>query len=180
MAISSIIFVSFSTAILFYIEQEIMLSLLSGLLGLANVGLLYFNWPPAKFFIGEAGTSFNSFTISAIIMISLWKSTPILFVWLILLAYYLTDTSLTTFIRLFKYPQTWYRPHRSHAYQNLARIWGNHLKMLSIVWSINLLWLLPLALLAYYIPEKGWLFCLFAYLPLILFALRFGPLYEDY
>jgi Fuc2NAc and GlcNAc transferase len=179
MAISSIIFVSFSAATLFFIKQEITLSTLLVLLGLANIGLLYFNWPPARIFLGEAGTYFNSYALSAIVMASLWKSTPILWVWLILLAYYLTDTTMTTLVRLFKYPKTWYKPHRSHAYQNLARIWDNHLKMLGIVWAINLLWLLPLALLAFFIPDKGWLFFLIAYLPIIAFALKFGPLYED-
>jgi len=48
MAISSIIFVSFSAATLFLVEQDTTLSLLLVLLGLANVGLLYFNWPPRK------------------------------------------------------------------------------------------------------------------------------------
>jgi len=179
MAISSIIFVSFSSATLFFIKQDTTLALLLVLLGLANVGLLYFNWPPAKIFLGDAGTYFNSFALSAIIMASLWKSIPMVWVWLILLAYYLTDTTLTTLIRLFKHPKTWYKPHRSHAYQNLARIWNNHFKMLGIVWVINLLWLLPLALLAFFIPEKGGLFFLLAYLPIILFTLKFGPLYDD-
>ena len=179
MAISSIIFVSFSAAALFLIAQDTTVSLLLILLGLANIGLLYFNWPPAKFFLGDVGSSFNSFALSAIIMVSLWKSTPIVWVWLILLAYYLTDTTLTTLMRLIKFPKHWYKPHRSHAYQNLARIWNNHLKMLSIVWAVNLLWLLPLALLAFFIPEKGWLFFLTAYLPIVLFALKYGPLYEE-
>jgi len=51
--------------------------------------------------------------------------------------------------------------------------------MLGIVWAINLLWLLPLALLAFIIPEKGWLFFLVAYLPIVLFAFKYGTLYED-
>jgi len=179
MSISSIIFVSFSAAFLLLVEQDATLSLLLVLLGLVNIGLLYFNWPPAKMFLGDVGSYFNSFALSAIIMASLWKSIPILWVWLILLAYYLTDTTLTTLVRLIKHPKNWYKPHRSHAYQNLARIWNSHLKMLGIVWAINLLWLLPLALLAFIIPEKGWLFFLVAYLPIVLFALKYGPLYED-
>jgi len=179
MAMSSVVFVSFSMGTILFLEQESSLATVLFFLGMANLGVLYFNWPPAKVFLGDVGTSFNSFTLSVVIMGSLWTAKPIIWVWLILLAYYLTDTTLTTTVRMMKCRRTWYHPHRSHAYQNLARIWNNHLKMVSIVWGVNLIWLLPLAILAYLIPENAWLYCIIAYFPIVIFVLKYGPLYED-
>lgn len=179
MAMSSVVFVSFSMGIILFLEQESSLAIILFFLGIANLGVLYFNWPPAKVFLGDVGTSFNSYTLSVIIMSSLWTGKPIVWIWLILLAYYLTDTTLTTSVRIIKFRRTWYHPHRSHAYQNLARIWDNHLKMVSIVWLINLVWLLPLAILAYRMPENAWLYFMVAYFPVVVFVLKHGPLLED-
>ncbi len=179
MAISAVIFTSTTMATFFYLHHDVELSLLLLILGCANIGLLIFNWPPARVFLGESGSSFNSFMLSAIILASLWKPTPMLWVWLIVFAYYFTDTTMTTCTRMIKYPKTWYHPHRSHAYQNLARISDNHLKILSLVWAVNLVWLLPLAIAAYCFPQWGGLLCLLAYIPLIIFVYKFGPLYED-
>jgi len=179
MALSSVIFVCLAMAVFLSFNQLNSLASLLLILGLANLGVLYFNWPPAKVFMGDTGTNFNSFFLSTIIMASLWTSLPLVWPWLTLLAYYLTDTSLTTLTRIAKYPRKWYHPHRSHAYQNLARINDSHLKVLSLVWVINIFWLLPLSFAEFYWPEKAWAFCLTAYSPLILFSLKFGPLHED-
>jgi len=46
-------------------------------------------------------------------------------------------------------------PHRTHAYQWLARRWRSHLKATLAVLAVNLLWLLPCALLARLYPGAG-------------------------
>ena len=67
MAISSITFVAFTMALFLRAENDYILSLILLLLGTANLGVIYFNWPPAKVFIGDTGSSFNSYALSAII-----------------------------------------------------------------------------------------------------------------
>ena len=99
-------------------------------------------------------------------------------IWLIIFGYPVVDTVLTNIIRAYTLPK-WYVAHRSHAYQNLARCWGSHLKVLSLVLLIDIVWLLPLAVLAYFFPYYAWVYTLIAYCPLVVFVVKFGPLFSN-
>jgi Fuc2NAc and GlcNAc transferase len=178
MASSAVIYISTVFSIIWFIEHQQMLLLLLTLLGSATLGFIVFNWPPAKIFLGDVGTSFCSYIISVVIMISIWQEHFNILVWLIALGYYLSDTTFTTFIRIIKFPKTWYYPHRSHAYQNLARIRG-HLKILLLVWGFNLLWFLPLAILAYVFPKYSMLYFVIAYVGILPFLVKHGPLSKE-
>jgi Fuc2NAc and GlcNAc transferase len=101
-----------------------------------------------------------------------------LWTWLIFLGYLVIDTTVTLLIRLVTVKK-WYRAHRSHAYQNLARAWGDHLKMGRLVLLIELLWLFPLALLSVWMHEIAPLITAIAFFPVAIFAVRNGPLRED-
>lgn len=179
MALSATIFVLSVMSLYFYLDQEMELSLLLLFLVAANAGVLFLNWPPAKVFIGDAGASFNSFMISAIALFTSLHGQQYVWLWMILFAYYFSDTGTTLISRIILKPRNWYLPHRSHAYQNLARIWESHLKMNGLVWAINLVWVLPMSLMAYFNPHYGWLICVLTYIPLLVFTYRYGPAYED-
>jgi Fuc2NAc and GlcNAc transferase len=70
----------------------------------------------------------------------------------------------------------WYSPHRSHAYQNLARITGSHVKVTYGVLLYNLLWVLPLTVLSVYKTEIEVLISILAILPALIIAYKYGPL----
>jgi Fuc2NAc and GlcNAc transferase len=99
------------------------------------------------------------------------------FTWLVVFGYYLSDTSITTLIRII-IVKRWYGTHRSHAYQNLARILKNHTIVTNGVIIYHLLWLLPLAVSTTLTPEYKFLAVLLAFLPPIIWTIKFGPLFS--
>ena len=178
MATSGTIYVTAAAALILYLNGDHSLALLSALLCAATTGFVYYNWPPARVFLGDSGSSFFSYTIAALVLGSLWNDSMSLWTWLILLGYFVVDTTVTLLTRLVT-GSKWYRAHRSHAYQNLARIWGDHLKMVRLVLLVELLWLLPLALLSVWMHEVAPLITAVALVPIVIFAVRNGPLRED-
>lgn len=178
MATSGTLYVTAAAALILMVNDDFALALLSALLCAAAAGFAYFNWPPARVFLGDAGSSFFSYTIAALILGTLWSDGMSLWTWLILLGYFVVDTTVTLLIRVVTVKK-WYRAHRSHAYQNLTRIWGDHLKMVRIVLLIELLWLLPLGLLSAWMHSVAPLITVVALLPIVIFAARNGPLRED-
>lgn len=177
-ATSGTIFVTAAAGTILLINNAYSLALLSALLCAATAGFVYFNWPPARVFLGDSGSSFFSYTIAALILASLWNDGMSLWTWLILLGYFVVDTTVTLLIRLVTVKK-WYRAHRSHAYQNLARIWDDHLKVVRLVLLIEISWLFPLALLSVWMHEIAPLITAIAFFPIAVFTVRNGPLRED-
>ena len=69
----------------------------------------------------------------------------------------------------------WYLAHRSHAYQNLARITESHLKVTSGVILYNIIWILPLTIWAALQPEIEILAAILAITPAVVVAYKYGP-----
>ena len=84
---------------------------------------------------------------------------------------------MTTIIRIFL-TKDWYKPHKSHAYQNLARILNNHSIVTIGVVIYHLLWLLPLAIWTVLKPDFAITAVILAFLPSIAWSVKFGPLYS--
>ena len=100
------------------------------------------------------------------------------YTWLVVFGYYLSDTSITTITRSILVKK-WYHTHRSHAYQNLARLLNNHAKVTVGVGLFHLFWLLPLAVFTVLMPKFSIIAVFFAYMPSIFWALKFGPLFSQ-
>ena len=135
-------------------------------------GFLLWNFPPAKIFMGDAGSGFLGLMVA---LLSLWcgQSTPHLFwAWFILIGCFMVDGT-TTLVRRVRRGDQFNEAHRSHAYQYAARQFGLHRPVTLAVGAINLLWLLPLAVAV----ALGWLDgvvgVLIAYAPLLWLAFRF-------
>ena len=146
------------------------------ILAACSLAFLYFNWPPAKMFLGDSGSTFFGYFFGVILIITVKNSSLSIWTWLIILAYFITDTTTTTFLRLCLVKR-WYHPHRSHAYQNLARVLDNHKFVTSLITGINVFYLLPLAYLSIEYQQYGWLGFLASVIPIFVFVLRYGPLY---
>ena len=148
------------------------------LLGIVCLGFLLFNFPPASIFIGNAGSMFLGYLVGCIIFKTIIDNDINVWTWLIILGHFLSETTLTTVMRI-KLTKNWYKPHRSHAYQNLARIWDSH-KLVTIGSMIfHLFWLFPLALISAFNPEVGFILFLLAVFPVVLLTLRYGPLFSN-
>jgi Fuc2NAc and GlcNAc transferase len=144
--------------------------LLPALLAAAALGFLCWNWPPARIFMGDAGSGFIGLMLGLLSVVAAHQSLVLFAGWLMLLAVFVSDATLTLLRRLFR-GQRLTQAHCSHAYQQAARRWGSHRPVTLGVIGINLCWLLPLASLTvagYLAPAIG---VLLAYVPLILLAL---------
>lgn len=142
------------------------------LLAAAASGFLYWNFPPARIFMGDVGSGFVGIMLAILSLQALSIRPELGWVWLILLGVFIVDASLTLLRRLLR-GEAVQRAHRRHAYQFAARHYRSHRAVSLVVAAINLGWLLPIASLVTLGQLNGMTGLLLAYLPLCLLALRF-------
>lgn len=142
------------------------------LLSMAVLGFLFWNFPPARIFMGDAGSGFLGMILGGLSLQAAWHSTDLLWVWLILLGVFIVDATFTLFRRLINGCKV-YEAHRSHAYQFASRQVGSHLPVTLSILAINVFWLLPIALCVALFGLEGILGVLIAYLPLLVLAFKF-------
>lgn len=94
----------------------------------ASMGFLVYNWPPARIFMGDGGSSFlGAFYGMQCVVAHL--TTPVPFPVLILpFANFILDTTYTLFRRAIG-GEMWYRAHRSHVYQRMTDLGMSHRKV---------------------------------------------------
>ncbi|MEP6781704.1 MAG: glycosyltransferase family 4 protein [Gemmatimonadaceae bacterium] len=135
------------------------------IVGASTVGFLFWNWPPARIFMGDAGSGFLGIMLGAMSLAAAAFAPHLLWSWLILLGAFITDATVTLFRRIIRREQ-FYQAHRSHAYQHAARRWG-HQKVTIAFGAVNLLWLTPLALAVATMRLNAFTALTIAYAPLV-------------
>ncbi|CAI8946612.1 Fuc2NAc and GlcNAc transferase [Pseudomonas sp. IT-347P] len=143
------------------------------LLSAAVMGFLFWNFPPAKIFMGDAGSGFLGIALGGLSLISAWHSPHFLWSWLILLGVFVVDATFTLFRRVARGEKV-YQAHCSHAYQNASRCFRSHKFVTLAVLAINILWLLPIAVLVALNALEGVIGILVAYIPIVVLAWKFG------
>ncbi|WP_210200144.1 MraY family glycosyltransferase [Allosphingosinicella vermicomposti] len=139
----------------------------------AALGFLIWNWPPAKIFMGDAGSGFLGFTLATLSVIAGNVAPELAAAWIILLGIFVVDTGVTLARRMLR-GERLHEAHRTHAYQRLARHYGAHLPITSATIAITWLWLFPIAFLVaitWLSPISG---VFIAYFPLVAIALFAG------
>jgi UDP-N-acetylmuramyl pentapeptide phosphotransferase/UDP-N-acetylglucosamine-1-phosphate transferase len=98
------------------------------LVAASAMGFLVHNWPPARVFMGDAGSAFlGAFYGMQSVLAPL--STKVPFIVLVLpFANFILDTTVTL-IRRFLRGEKWYQAHRSHFYQRMTNIGMSHKKV---------------------------------------------------
>ena len=165
--------VSLGAALLYALQAEVSaLWMAPVLLAITVSGFLVWNFPPAKIFMGDAGSGFLGIVLGLLSIQAAWMSPLFLWSWLVLLAVFITDATWTLLRRLLRGDKV-YEAHCSHGYQYAARCYGSHKKVSLTVAAINLVWLLPIALCVGLNQLNAGLGLLLAYLPLILLVIVF-------
>ena len=113
-------------------------------LAAAAFGFLAWNLPPARIFMGDVGSAWLGYTFGVLALASEGSGGPPLLLWLLLLGVFVVDATCTLLKRIVA-GEPWHRPHRSHAYQLLARSGWGHGGVTGAVAAVNLLVLLPAA-----------------------------------
>ncbi|TVT58145.1 MAG: glycosyltransferase family 4 protein [Sedimenticola thiotaurini] len=143
------------------------------LLLVSVAGFVFWNFPRARVFMGDAGSGFIGLVLGIFSIQAAWVD-PLLFCsWVILLGIFVVDATLTLLRRIVR-GECFFEAHRSHAYQYASRKYGSHVKVSLAVGLINLVWLLPVAI----VVAQGWLDGLLgvvlAYSPLVWLAFHFN------
>ena len=142
------------------------------LLAVAVLGFLFWNFPPARIFMGDAGSGFLGITLALLSLQAAWMEPRLFWVWLILLGVFIVDASVTLFRRVLR-GEKFYEAHRSHAYQYASRALAAHRPVTLAIGAINVFWLLPVASLVALDKLDGMAGLAVAYLPLVYLAYRY-------
>ncbi|MDP2902338.1 MAG: glycosyltransferase family 4 protein [Methylovulum sp.] len=142
------------------------------LLGMTVAGFMVWNFPPARIFMGDAGSGFLGIMLGLFSIQAASVAAQFFWSWLILLGVFIVDATWTL-MRRFLSGEKVYEAHRSHAYQYASRHYGAHKPVTLVVAMINLCWLTPLALWVGTGGLDGLSGLLLAYLPLVLLAVSF-------
>lgn len=129
------------------------------------VGFLFWNFPRARVFMGDAGSAFLGFVLGVIAVSSVVDGTFSLGQWMIIAGVFIVDATYTLFVRMLT-GQRWREGHRSHAYQRLTDLYGSHARAVALLMSVNVFWLLPLAWLSP-ADSRSFFYVVLAYSPLV-------------
>ena len=157
-----------------YSQDRFILVNFSVICSASLLGFLYFNWSPARIFMGDIGSLWLGFIILGLTVISVKFQWLRLEVWLILSAVFIVDASATLILRLMQGFSP-FQAHRQHAYQCLSRYWQSHRKVVLAILGINVLFLLPLAYWANQPSDNLILspfILLLAYIPLLIIYMK--------
>ena len=164
--------VCFGGAFLFWLNGSCVYMGLPLALAAAVAGFLCWNFPPARIFMGDAGSGFLGLSLGILTIQAASVHPQLFWCWLILLGVFIVDATVTLFCRLFRGCKI-YEAHRTHAYQHAVHRFGSHRRISLAVLILNVLWLLPLAILVEQGYVGGSTGLLIAYLPLIIVAIQF-------
>ena len=123
------------------------LSWLCALLFVCCAPMLWFNWPPAKLFMGDAGAIPLGFFLALLGLMAAATDPLVGVAWFILMMPFLVDTGMTLCIRALsgKPPHV---AHRDHAYQRLTLLTGGPLNVTLGLLAMQVVWQFPLAVTA--------------------------------
>ncbi|MCK5720871.1 MAG: glycosyltransferase family 4 protein [Thiomargarita sp.] len=116
----------------------------------AVAGFLVFNFPPAKIFMGDLGSSSLGFFAA---IFSLWAHHEDIFpFWIALLIFspFIIDSTLTLLQRILRNEKFW-QAHKSHYYQRLVQIGWGHKR--TVLWEYILMAMCSIsAIISYFLP----------------------------
>jgi Fuc2NAc and GlcNAc transferase len=164
--------VCFGGILLYYFHGNVNATFLPISLAFAVIGFLAWNFPPAKIFMGDVGSGFLGLALGILSIQAAMINPNFFWAWLVLLGVFIIDASVTLLSRGLR-GETLFAAHRSHAYQYASRYYG-HLPVTLGVLAINLLWLLPMAIVVGFNFINSSIGLFIAYLPLIVLALKFN------
>jgi len=112
------------------------LAVLAISLGLGSAAFLFWNWHPARIFMGDVGSNFLGFTIAVLAIASEAQHSLPALVWVLLLGVFIVD-GLATFVRRLVRHKPPHEAHKTHAYQGAVQRGYSHSQVTLAVLLIN-------------------------------------------
>ncbi len=142
------------------------------LLAVCAFGFLIWNFPPAKIFMGDAGSGFVGLWLGLLSIYAAHQAPVLFWGWVILLAMFVADATLTLWTRWLR-RENLFEAHRSHAYQHRAVNWGH--KATTLFYGfVTVAWLLPMARWVVLGGIEPILGVALAYAPVVFLVYQFG------
>jgi len=140
--------VSIFSGLLLYFSIQPSYAILLFCLAASTVGFLYWNWAPARIFMGDVGSCTIGFLFGLLSIYTVKIEIVAISVWLILLAPFICDATYTLLKRIAN-REKWYEAHNSHAYQKIYQMGVSHSKLAMGLLFMNLLVIWPIAYVAH-------------------------------
>ncbi len=127
--------------VLLWLSDAQGLALASLALALSSAGFLVWNWPPAKIFMGDAGSGLLGYSFVVLALAGAQSGAMPAWIWLILLAPFVLDATLTLLRRMLR-GERWYQAHATHLYQRMVQSGYSHkqVTLAVIILNVTLLW----------------------------------------
>jgi Fuc2NAc and GlcNAc transferase len=139
--------------------------------GGAYLGFLAFNWPPARLFMGDAG-SLSAGLLIGVLGIWGWQAQYLApEAWCLLMSPFVLDASVTLIERILRRERL-AEAHSDHFYQHLARRWGGHRRVVLALALLHVVWLQPLALACALFPGQAQTFFIVGLFPQLFLLVR--------
>jgi Fuc2NAc and GlcNAc transferase len=148
------LFTGLVLALSFYSGGAHGMALLSLVIASACAGFLPLNFPRARVFMGDVASVPLGFIFAALILYGLETGGLHWPVALLVLSLFVVDATLTLLRRVFR-GERWYTAHAQHVYQRLIAHGWPHSRVLVLYQAINVLWVLPVAVLAEMYPANA-------------------------
>lgn len=145
------IFIFSTGSLLFWFIGANHLAIINLFLVASIIGFIIWNWPPAKIYMGDVGSTFLGFLVAAFALIGEKKYGLPALIWLILYGVFAFDAT-ATLIRRMLAGERWYKAHRSYFYHHRLLLLGwSHKQIVLAVTGVNII-LTSLALYAFLHP----------------------------
>lgn len=148
-------------------QHNFELALVYGLIFCGVMGFLYFNWSPAKIFMGDGGAYFLGFLFACLGLINKMFYGQSLVALMILMGTFIADATYTLLRRIAR-GEKLYVGHNKHAFQRAVQRGWSHGRVVIIYNLITALWLAPWSVMAILYPDLAIAFLLISYSPLML------------
>ncbi len=119
-------------------------ALLCAVIAAAAIGFLWFNFPPARLFMGDVGSTSIGFLAAGLILLAHRQALFPLWVGTMAFTPFILDATITLARRLQRGERVW-QPHRTHYYQRLVRMGWGHRK--TVLWEYGFMAFCTLAAL---------------------------------
>ena len=143
-------------AFLFHQAGNPGLQLASLAVAAAAAGFLPWNWPPARCFMGDAGSVPLGWLIGGLGLVGVMQGSVSWPAAILVLAVFHVDAGLTLLRRVWM-GERWYTAHRTHVYQKLMAQGWDHGQVLLAYATLNLLVVAPALVIVSLKPAWGWI-----------------------
>ncbi len=133
-------------------------------------GFLFYNWSPARIFMGDTGSYFLGFLFASLALISKAYADVSFYSHIIIFGFFIFDATYVLCRRALR-GEPIFRAHKMFVFHKLLEKGWSHRKISALYSMTVVLWLFPLSNLASIYDDYGMIIVVIAYLPLLMFAI---------